>query len=243
LRRTFVALAAGMSALLALLPACSSSLTGGSIPPGSTLARASGIVIRGDNAAEIVSGASIRFQPVTAGSRQIGIGGGGTLEPPSPPDLGGGGGGGVITPPVTEVPGTVLATSNVLGEFNATGLPNGPVRVIVTPPADTGLATIVYNLQISAGDVYYLVSAPPRAGLSTAGLTGIDVSPDAIALVQGRNVQIEVRLQGGAPPAMVPNYLVKGEMGIVNRVGQFTAVQPGNGFIRVVVGPFVTPFR
>lgn len=239
MRRTRTALAVALAALLALLPACSSSLTGGSIPPGSGIARASGIVIRGDSASTIVPGATIRFQPITS-SRQIGIGGGNDLDPPDPPDLGGdtGGDGGVVTPPVGEVPGTVLTTSNILGEFSATNLPTGPVRVIVTPPADTGLATKAYTLQIAAGDVYYLVAAPTRAGLSTAGLTGIEVSPISIALVQGRNQQIQVRLEGGAPPVIVPSYLVKGDMGIVNTVGQFTAVQPGSGFVRVVVGPF-----
>lgn len=239
MRRTIVALAAGLCSVLALLPGCSSSLTGGSIPPGG-LARAAGIVIRGDNASQIVAGATIRFQPITSTSRQIGVGGGdGELDPPSPPDLGGGGnGGGIITPPPSEVPGTVLTTSSILGEFSATNLPTGPVRAIITPPADTGLATIAYNLQITAGDVYYLVAAPPRAGISTVGLTGIEVTPESIALTQGRNVQLQVRLQGGAPPQLVPSYLVKGEMGVVNRVGQFTAVQPGSGFIRVVVGPY-----
>ena len=238
MRRTTAALVAGLFGLLALLTACGTGLTGGSIPPG-TVARASGIIIRGDNASQIVPNAQIRFQPITSG-RQIDVDtGGGTLDPPSPPDLGdGGGGGGPTTPPVSEVPGTVLTSSNIKGEFSATQLPFGPVRVIVTPPAETGLATTVYTMQIAAGDVYYLIAAPTKAGLSTVGLTGIAIRPDTISLQQGQNVQIQVTLQGGAPPTIVPSYLVKGDMGVVNIAGKFTAVRPGSGSIRVVVGPY-----
>ncbi|NUQ02227.1 MAG: hypothetical protein HUU35_20455 [Armatimonadetes bacterium] len=229
-------LAVGLLSLAAFFPGCGSGLTGGSIPPGGT--RAEGIVVRGDAPGVVLPGAVIRFQPISS-SRAASNGGTNPPPPPTFPDNGGGNGGGGTTPlPVPEVPGTVKVTTTEQGTFAATSLPNGPLRVIVSPPADSGLLTISYELDPGEGADYYIVAAPLPAGFSTAGFTGLEVGPTNLDLRVGEAAQLEVRLVGAAPPAIVPSYLLKGGMGLINVHGRFTAVRPGRGVLRVLAGPY-----
>ncbi len=226
-------------ALLALalwLPGCGTGLTGGSIPPGEIVPRARGIVIRADSSDTRVTGAVIRFQPDSAARATTGNG----STPPPPPDFGTGGTGGGAVVPVTssEVPGTVKTVTNINGEFDVSDVPTGRVRVIISPPADSGLAVLSYLIDVAGDDLWSMVAAVPPAGLSTTGLTGIEVTPETLDLVAGASAQIEVRLLGGAPPSIVPTYLLRGDIGVVNNKGRFSATQPGQGSLRVLVGPY-----
>ncbi len=220
-----------LAAVTGLLSGCSAGLTGGSIPPGSDPARARGLVVRGDQTDRLVLGATLRFIPV-AGSRQSSLINGGDTSgstPPPPPDWSGG----TTTVPVTEAPGTVKTITNDRGEFDQSSLPTGRVTLIVSPPGDTGLSSMAYSLQISAGDNYYMLLALPPSGINTAGLTGISLSPNPINLMVGQATQVQVQMIGGAPPAVAPSYLVKGSVGVVNTQGRFTATQAGTGLLRV----------
>ena len=237
MRRAAVGLlAAVLAAALPWLSGCGSGLTGGSIPPGGNVSRARGIVVRGDAADQVLAGATLRFIPATSSRDYVvytgGDTSGGGSNPPSPPDWGGG------TNVGGEVPGTVKVTTNNSGSFDQSNLPTGVVTLTVTPPVGSGLATSSYSLQISAGDQYYLLLALPPTGMNTNGLTGIELSPNPISLRVGEATQVNVQLLGGAPPAVVPSYLVKGDVGIVNQQGRFTATTTGTGLLRVQVAGY-----
>lgn len=221
-----------LAAVTGLLSGCSAGLTGGSIPPGSDPARARGMVVRGDQADRLVLGATLRFIPVTSSRQSSVINGGGDTGggmPPAPPDWTGG----TTTVPVTEYAGTIKTITNDRGEFDQSSLPTGKVTLIVSPPGDTGLSAMAYSLQINAGDHYYMLLALPPSGVNTAGLTGISLTPNPINLMVGQATQVQVQLVGGAPPAVAPSYLVKGNVGVVNTQGRFTATQAGTGLLRV----------
>lgn len=221
---------------------CGSSLTGGSIPPGRS--RAAGIVVRGDNAGVRVSSAVLRFQADSRGGRRADA-----LDerpndgdPPDPPDFGGGDGGGTGggTGGGSEGSGTIRVSTNADGSFSVEALPARQVELQVSPPTATGLEPIRYDLDFTGGATYWVVSAPLPRNVSLAGLSGVEVAPSEIRLAVGESVQIQVRLLGGSPPAVVPSYLVRGDMGVVNERGRFTAVRTGSGTLRVIVGPFET---
>ncbi|MCC7493817.1 MAG: hypothetical protein IT204_15790 [Fimbriimonadaceae bacterium] len=221
------------------LPGCGAGLTGGSIPPGPT--RAVGLIVRGDNANVTLPGTTVRFQPVSA-SRLTDD----QTNPPDPPDWddgggggsGGGGSGGGGTNVGGEVPGTVKVTSSASGEFSATSFPTGAVRVVISPLAATGLTTSIYTLNVGEADEYYIVSAPLPGGLSYNGLSDVTVAPEQINLRVGQAVQIQVALAGGAPPAIVPSYILRGGVGVITAHGRFTAVRAGRGQLRVILGPY-----
>lgn len=213
---------------------CGSSLTGGSIPPGRS--RASGIVVRGDNAGVRLPGSVLRFSPAADSRRRASDSEDTGSEPPEPPDFdddddGGGSSGG-------NPPGTVLTATDANGEFNVDGLPSDGAELRVTPPSGSGLQPITYDLDFSDGATYWMICAPLPTGANLSGLSGIEVSPNELRLAVGQSVQLVVQLQGGDPPALVPSYLVRGDMGVVNEQGRFTAVRTGRGTVRVVLGPY-----
>lgn len=224
------ALAAGC-----FIAGCGSGLTGGSIPPGSST-RASGLVVRGDSSGTALAGAVIRFQPITSGRLTIGTG---DNNPPPPPDFGGNTGGGpVIELPIAEVPGTVKVTTGEAGQFHVENLPAGPVRVIVSPPETSGLSTFIYEMDVDAAWPYYFVLAPLPNGFSSIGLTGIDVIPATVELVVGEAKQLQVQMIGGAPPPVVPSYILRGDLALISPQARITGVRVGTGSLRVVVGPY-----
>jgi hypothetical protein len=124
------------------------------------------------------------------------------------------------------------------GAFAAPELPQGPTQLVVTPPLGSGLSVARYDLEVLEGDVYWIVSAPLPANLFTQGWTGIEVTPSSLSLRVGEAADVRVRLLGGAPPAIVPSYLVRGTMGVINARGRFSALRAGRGSLRVVAGPY-----
>ncbi|MBI5831785.1 MAG: hypothetical protein HZB16_05645 [Armatimonadetes bacterium] len=233
--------AIGLVVAISLLAGCA-GLTGGSIPPGGGLGglgRATGVIVRGDNANSPLVGASLRFLPKTNRSRVIS--GGGTTDPPTPPDWGGGGTGGTDnggTVTQTEPTGTVHSMSGSDGTFAANQLVAGPNWVEVTPPTGSGLARTYYTLTITGGMDYYLYLAPLPTSFTTVGFTGIQVTPETIDVSVGMARQIGVAYLGGAPPTVVPSMLVSGNCGVISTYGEFVGVQSGQGSVLVKVGPY-----
>ncbi|MBI2302339.1 MAG: hypothetical protein HYU66_25830 [Armatimonadetes bacterium] len=222
--------------LLVGLPGCGGNLTGGSIPPGRAFV--AGLVVRGDSALVPLSGAKVQLIPTPAGRQGTNLGGGGS--PPPPPDWGGGGNnnGGGVDVSGQEAPGTVTAFTTPTGQFSATALLTGPTRMVVTPPTASGLSRTEYLLDIPAGDGYWVMAAPLPTGVSFAGTSSMEATPTDIDLRVGQAVQLQVRLIGGAPPSVVPSYLLRSDVGVVNAQGMFTAVRAGRGQLKIVVGPY-----
>ena len=235
--RMLAATACGM--LCILLGGCAAGLTGGSIPPGER-GTATGIVVRGDDATTILAGATIQFEPAASsrvndtggGSGSSGSGSGSSGSSSSGSSSSGSGSS------TGTVPGLVSTTSDEYGKFSLTDIAVGLNTVTVTPPSSSGLAATSYSLQITAGGTYYCYLAPLPSTFSTVGFTGINVSPTAIATVVGKSVPIQVQLLGGAPPTVVPSYLVSGNIGVMDRSGDFVATTAGDGSLQVIVGPY-----
>lgn len=219
--------------LCALAIGCSGGLTGGSIPPGRS--KASGIVVRGDDSTVRLPGARIQIAPDTR-ARQLPNDDTETpTDPPTPPDFNGGG---PVIQPDGRPSGSVTVNADRFGEFNVEGLPTGAATLTITPPADSGLDRIVYDLDFSGGATYWIISAPPPRSVSYAGMTGLSVSPARLDLTVGDNLQLVTSPLGGDPPRVAPSFLVRGGMGIVSERGVFSAVRAGRGSVRVVLGPF-----
>ena len=203
------------------------------------MGRATGVVVRGDNANAPIVGATLRFLPQTDRSRVV-SGGGGTTDPPTPPDwnTGGGDSGGTPGTGTTEPTGTVHSMTGSDGTFAASNIVAGANLVEVTPPAGSGLSKFTYSLTVTGGTDYYLRLAPLPSSFTTVGFTGIDVSPDSLDVNVGTARQINVAYLGGAPPSVVPTMIVSGNCGLISTYGEFVGVQSGTGSVLVKVGPY-----
>lgn len=221
---------------------CGSNLTGGSIPPGRS--RVHGLVVRGDVAGVPLPGATVRFEPITTSRQQGGTNLDPGNSPPPPPDFGNnggsgsGGGGGTVTPVDGVVEGRVETTAGAGGAFDINTVRPGPQRVTVIPPAGSGLTTIVYQIDVPADAGFWIVAAPPVPNITTGGFTGIQVEPNPVVVKVGQAITVDVRLLGGAPPVIVPSFLIRGDAAIINDRARLTGLQAGRATMQVVVGPY-----
>lgn len=222
------------------LAACGDNFTGGSIPTGGT-GRIAGMVVRGDNTRFALAGSRVRIEP-QAVSRAV-------IEepnktptddppdpPPFPPPSGGGNGG--QPPPVVPPAGTVEVGVNLTGQFSVEGVRAGPVEVTILPPGNSGLAPMTLEVTLRRDEDLWIMAAPMPANLNLAGLSGIAVEPERLNLRVGAAEQLVVRRFGGAPPMVAPSYVVSGGVGVVNAEGRFAAIQPSQGVIHVLLGPY-----
>lgn len=224
-----------------VLPGCGAGLTGGSIPPGQT--RVAGIVVRGDDPSQVLSGAQLRFVPLTSTRQGTNLGGNDT--PPAPPDFGnqgnsGGTGSGTVIPVDNEVAGTLYTSTYGNGSFEVLGVKAGLNQVVVTPPSNVGLQSAAYTIDVPNGGQVWMLCAPLPSTVNLTGLTGFTVQPERINATVGGSVQLVVHRLGGSPPAIAPSYLLTGGIGVVNPQGKFAATNAGSGVLTVVLGPYAT---
>lgn len=223
---------------VALLNGCTEALTGGSIPTGGLITRASGVVVRADSPTTPLVGATLRFLPGTP-TRVVtgGGGGGGTGGGTGGGSTGGGGGTGGSGGGSSDPAGTVSVRTDAAGAFSATGLATGALYVELTPPSGSGVLTSRYTLGFGSGTSYQLVLAPLPDTYNTALLTGVTCSPLQIRAQVGQAVPFELTMPSGFPSTLTPSLLLAGDCGTVSASGGFLGLAAGSGELHVVLGP------
>lgn len=235
------ALVIGLTLLALSLAACSSGLTGGSIPPGGVIRTAAlrGRVVVGDDASIPIGGALVRVVPVPSGSSRA------TSVPhPDPND-----------PPPTEPPGpkdppwevptgnldppgTVRVMTAANGTFQIPRLTAGACLIEVYPEANSDYGMLSYLVTAAPGEELYARLAPLPRKVTLAGMSGIQVEPATMTLSQGAVRPLTIRLLGGAPTPVVPTLISTSSCVTISNKGEIVGLRPGSGQVLVRVGEF-----
>lgn len=94
------------------------------------------------------------------------------------------------------------------------------------------------NVEVRADQASFTsiaVAVEPKR-VDAPGVTAVEVSPRDATVAAGASLQFQAAVSGGNPWRKVPTWVAEGGVGLISPRGEFTAIQPGTGVIRAVIG-------
>jgi len=135
--------------------------------------------------------------------------------------------------------GALSTHTDAAGSYELSGVPAGAVRLIVEPPAASGLANVELPIDVAddaSGDTEVRVPLVTRTLLGT--IASVTVDPPSVTLDEGQQQEFSavVRDTGGAPLPLAPCWFVTRGIGRISPDGTFrTGSDAGRGAVVAAV--------